>query len=635
MEPQEKVKAMFSRRDFLRFAGLAGASLAIPWGLRCWGLEVSQAFSEAKKWEFSGTKPGTVFTRYVDLLPILEVMPNTGVANQYQVEMKQFTQKIHRDLPPSTLWGFGAVGFPPYWPGPTIEARVNVPVRVRWINNLPTTHLLAAAVDHTIHGAEQKFPEVRSVVHLHGGATRSDSDGYPEEWYSPTGARMNGGVGNNYADYVYDNGQRATALWYHEHTLGITRLIIISGLAGWYLLRDDHDTGGPPAANPGKPLPGENTLGLPGPATGHGSGPFYEMPLLIQDLAFNTDGSLAYPTKGVNPDIHQQWVQDFFGDVICVNGKAWPYLQVEPRRYRFRMLNACNARVLNLSLDSHQPLWQIGSDGGFLPKPVQLKSLRLAPAERADLVLDFTDLADGTITLLNNAKTPFMEGETPDPQTTGQIMQFRVAKRRLGYDHSLPPHFLTLPACADLRSLVTPALLKNSRRAYLNVMQGPKGPAMLMLSGRHWGDPITEDPRVGSVEVWEIMNLANDLHPIHLHLIQFQLLNRQSFNVKAYQKALAQAPLSIPDPAPYLLGKPLDPSPEEAGWKDTVVHMVGTVTRIVTRWAPQTAPLHGPGSPGPGVNLFPFDPTRGKYVWHCHNLQHEDNDMMRPLVVLP
>jgi len=614
---------------------LTGASLAFPWRITHRGSGISQAFSGPKKWEFSGSKPGTTFIKYVDPLPVIGVMPDTGVANQYQVAMKQFVRKIHRDLPPSTLWGFGAVGFFPSWPGPTIEARVNVPVRVRWINDLPTTHLLAAAVDHTIHGAEKKFPEVRTVVHLHGGATRPDSDGYPEDWYSPTGARMNGRIGNNYSDYVYDNGQLATALWYHEHSLGITRLNIISGLAGLYLLRDDHDTGGPAATNPGKPLPRENTLGLPGPAVGHSSGPFYEIPLVVQDLAFNVDGSLAYPTKGVNPEIHHQWVQDFFGDVICVNGKAWPYLQVEPRRYRFRILNACNSRVLLLSLDSDQPLFLIGSDGGFLPKSVQLKCLRLAPAERADIILDFTRLAGATITLLNNAKTPFMEGETPNPEITGQIMQFRVSRLRQGVDRSLPLQSIALPACADLKSLVTPAALKNPRRAYLNVMQGPKGPAMLTLSGRHWNDPITETPRVGSVEVWEIMNLANDLHPIHLHLIQFQLLNRQAFNVEAYQMALDQAPFPIPDPAPYLYGKPMAPPPEEAGWKDTVVHMVGTVTRIVTRWAPQTVPLHGPGSPKPGVNLFPFDPTQGKYVWHCHNLQHEDNDMMRPFVILP
>ena len=216
-------------------------------------------------------------------------------------------------------------------------------------------------------------------------------------------------------------------------------------------------------------------------------------------------------------------------------------------------------------------------------------------------------------------------------------MQFRVAKSAQSTDHSLPPPSIPLPACADLRSLVTPAMLKNTRRAFLNVIQGPHGPIMLTLSNQRWMDKITETPRVGSVEIWEIMNLARDLHPIHLHLIQFQLLNRQAFDVKAYKKALAhqRTPLPVPDPTPFLHGKPMAPTPEESGWKDTIVHNTGQVTRIVTRWAPQTAPLFGPGSHIPGVNQYPFDPTQGKYVWHCHNLQHEDNEMMRPFKVLP
>ena len=200
---------------------------------------------------------------------------------------------------------------------------------------------------------------------------------------------------------------------------------------------------------------------------------------------------------------------------------------------------------------------------------------------------------------------------------------------------SLPPATIPLPACADLRSPVTPAMLKNPRRAYLNVIQGPKRPLMLTLSDQMWMDPITENPRVGSVEVWEIMNLANDLHPIHLHLVQFQLLNRQAFDVGAYQAALARRTVKsqVPDPAPYLQGQPVAWLPEEAGWKDTIIHETQEVTRFVVRWAPQATPLTGPGSPLPGINLYPFDPTRGIYVWHCHNLQHEDNEMMRPLVV--
>ncbi len=387
---------------------------------------------------FSGTRLGTSFVKYLDPLPLINVMPNTGVMNQYQVQMVQFTQKLHRDLPPTQVWGYSAVGFPPSWPGWTIECPVNVPVTVRWINNLPDSHLLARSVDHTIHGAEEEFPDVRTVVHLHGGATVPQSDGYPEDWYSPRGIRITG-LGHNHLDCVYNNGQLATALWYHDHALGITRLNVLAGLAGLYILRDGRDTGGPPSTTPSNPRAGENTMGLPGPACGHGSGPFYEIPLVIQDRALNEDGTLFYPTDGVNPDVHPQWIQDFFGDVICVNGKVWPYLNVEPRRYRFRILNGCNSRILNLSLDSGQPIYQIGSDGGFLPKVAQLASLLIAPAERADIIIDFTGMAKSTTTLVNSAETPIVRGPKPDPQTTGQIMQFRVVNPLNGPDRSLPP----------------------------------------------------------------------------------------------------------------------------------------------------------------------------------------------------
>lgn len=627
---------MISRRNFLKLTGSAAASLAITHQVEDSLFKAFQAYAAEKIRVFSGSKPGTAFIKFVDPLPIIPLMPNAGMMNQYRIAMKQFAQKIHRDLPPTTLWGFGADGHHPSVPGETIEARINTPVKVQWINDLPSTHLLAGAVDHTIYGAEQKFPEVRTVVHLHGGANAPDSDGYPEDWYSPSGVRIDGRAGNNYVDYTYHNGQLPAALWYHDHVLGMTRLNIIAGLAGFYILRDDHDTGGPPAANLIRSHTGENTLGLPGPAPGHGLGPFYEIPLVIQDLALNADGSLFYPAKGINPEIHPQWVQDFFGDVMCVNGKAWPFLELEPRRYRFRILNACNSRVLDLDLDSQQPIFQIGSDGGLLPQAVKLQRLRSAPAERADIIIDFTGSAGAAVTLRNHARTPFIDGDLPNPETTGQIMQFRVARPRHGPDHSLPPSSMPLPASGDLRQLVTSDMLKNPRRAFLNVIQGPHGPSMLTLSNLRWTDPVTETPRIGSVEVWEIMNLANDLHPIHLHLIQCQLLNRQPFDVKAYKMALARQPASssVPDPAPYLHGKPIAPLPQEAGWKDTIVHNPGEVTRIVTRWAPQTAPLSGPGSPAPGVNLYPFDPTRGKYVWHCHNLQHEDNEMMRPFMVL-
>ncbi len=279
---------MISRRDFLILAEFAAASLAIPRKAEGDSVSnVSNTGAATKPRVFSGSRPGTAFIKYVDPAPIIQVMPNSGTMNRYRIAMKEFTQKIHRDLPPTKLWGFGAVGGLPSVPGGVIEARINAPVKVRWINGLPDTHLLGSAEDHTIHGAEQEYPEVRTVVHLHGGATAPDSDGYPEDWCSPTGVRMNGASGDNFADYTYHNGQLATALWYHDHALGITRLNIIAGLAGLYILRDNHDTGGPPAANPLKPQPGENVLGLPGPAPGHGFWPF------LRDSAGNSRSGLS------------------------------------------------------------------------------------------------------------------------------------------------------------------------------------------------------------------------------------------------------------------------------------------------------------------------------------------------------
>jgi spore coat protein A, manganese oxidase len=619
---------MIKRRDFLKMAGLAG------WSLASGSLERflnPQAYAASESPVFSGTKAGIGLTKYLDPLPLIDVMPNTGTENRYWVEMAQVTQKIHRNLPFTKVWGYGPLGSAS-WPGRTIEARVNVPTVVRWINNLPSVHLLSKAIDHTIHGAENTYPDVRTVVHLHGGATRSASDGYPEAWYSPSGVSING-QGKNYADSMYDNGQLPCALWYHDHSLGITRLNIMAGLAGLYLLRDDGDTGGPPSAKPSR-RPGENAMGLPGPAPGRGSAP-YEIPLIIQDRALNVDGSLFYPAKGVNPEVHPQWIQDFFGDVICVNGKAWPYLDLEPRRYRFRILNGCNSRILNLSLDSHQSLFQIGSDGGFLPEVVQLNSLLIGPAERADVIIDFTGMAQATITMINDARTPLLRGEAPAPETTGQVMQFRVRNTLLGRDQSLPPLSIPLPAFTDLHIIVTTEMLKNPRRSFVYVVKGVNGPIMLTFNNTRWRDPITEDPRVGSTEVWEMINTAADFHPLHLHLIQFQLINRQAFDAQAYTAALASRKgLSVPDPTPYLKGKPVPPTAGEAGWKDTILNPTGMVTRIAARWAPQAASLTGPGSPSPGVNLYPFDPTRGKYVWHCHNLEHEDNELMRPYVVL-
>src|SRR5262245_630295 len=306
--------------------------------------------------------------QFVDRMPIPPVAQPTARykwATYYEIPMAQVPQRLHRDLPPTNVWTYGGA-----YPGPTIEALRSERVAVNWINNLPTRHLFT--VDPTIHGAQANIPAVRAVVHLHGANVPPESDGYPEDWTIP---------GQN-AIYLYPDTQRSQTLWYHDHALGITRLNVYAGLAGFYIIRD----------------PEKESLGLP-------SGP-YEIPILIQDRAFQMDGSLCYPSVGVRPDVHPNWIQEWFANMAVVNGKVWPYLDVEPRRYRFRFLNGSNARYLNLRLSNRQAMTVIGTDGGLLAAPVDVDQFLIGPAERADVVIDFSSQEGREILLTNDAAAP-------------------------------------------------------------------------------------------------------------------------------------------------------------------------------------------------------------------------------------
>lgn len=310
-----------------------------------------------------------------------------------------------------------------------------------------------------------------------------------------------------------------------------------------------------------------------------------------------------------------------------VNGKVWPKLEVDRRQYRLRVLNGSNARVYNMFLSNGMKFQQIGTDGGFLPKPVELDTLLLAPGERVDLLLDFSDIAPGTsIILLNNANAPFPNGEAPNPDTVGQIMQFKV-------NDSVPVKPNKLPSILNH----IPMLIPNapSRLLTLNEVMGPNGPEAVLLNGQKWEAPISELPKVGSTEDWVIANLTLDAHPIHLHLVQYQLINRQEFNAEEYkmrwEEMNGMPPLNHPTEEisiePYLIGDPIEPDDNEKGWKDTVRMNPNQITRIRVRFAPQNVPVP---AAKPGRNLYPFDPTLGPgYVWHCHILDHEDNEMMR------
>ncbi|MDH4180021.1 MAG: multicopper oxidase [Armatimonadota bacterium] len=589
-----------------------------------------------------------LLTKYVDALPVPPEMP-PAAPGYYEVGIWEISQQLHTDLPsPTVVWGYGTSPATASYPAATFEATRGDAIQVRWYNALEDgagflPHLFT--VDQTLHWADPlgNHPSfdpylgpVPTVSHLHGGEVRSDSDGHPEQWF----------LTGEWRDYDYPNTQEAATLWYHDHALGITRLNVYAGLAGFYLLRD----------------PANEPANLPGPAPRLGDPPgttYYEIPLVIQDRIFDVNGQFLFPDLGINPTVHPFWLPEFFGDAILVNGKVWPYLNVEPRRYRFRFLNGSNARAYGLRLidpATGMPgpaFYQIGTDGGLLDFPVMLNDplkaagasprLVLLPGERADVIIDFAGWQGFTFILDNDAKAPYPAGAPANPNTVAQIMQFRVVPSPPGTppDTSLDPS--TFPNLRPLNPIVRLPGGPATRRLTLNEVMGANGPLEALLDNRKWIDPVTESPTVGSTEVWEIINLTGDAHPIHLHLVQFQLLSRQRFQFNKYWKLYASLfpggaympevgppPGGNPDPTPFLQQKPMLPiGTNEDGWKDTVRVQPGEVTRIAVRWAPQDSI-----TAVPGVNEFAFDPSYGPgYVWHCHILDHEDNEMMRPYTV--
>ncbi|AEP01225.1 multicopper oxidase [Weizmannia coagulans] len=503
--------------------------------------------------------------KFVDRLPLAEkirpVREEGGIA-YYEVTMEEFWQKLHRDLRPTRLWGYNRS-----FPGPLFDVPHGKKIRVKWTNHLPQRHFLP--MDTTIlDEMGTDFPEVRTVVHLHGGETEPDSDGYPEAWFTrdfnKTGPDFKKEV------YEYTNSQRPATLWYHDHAIGITRLNVYAGLAGMYIIRD----------------PKEKAFHLP-------SGK-YEIPLLLTDRTFNNDGSLFYPRQPQNPGPETpdpSVVPFFLGDTILVNGKVWPYLEVEPRKYRFRIVNASNTRAYRLYLDSGQAFYQIGTDGGLLRRPVQVENLALEPAERADLILDFSEYAGQTILLKNDL------GPNADPaDQTGDVMQFRVVLPVAGEDTSRIPRSLSsipVPSSHNVSAI---------RHLKLTGATDSYGRPLLLLDKKRWMDPVTETPRLGTTEIWSLANTTAFTHPIHIHLIQFQILDRRPFDLDLYNET---GQIVYTGPA-------TPPEPNERGFKDTVAAPGGQITRVMMR----------------------FSPYAGDYVWHCHILEHEDYDMMRPFQVI-
>jgi FtsP/CotA-like multicopper oxidase with cupredoxin domain len=707
----------------------------------------------------------TTIPKYVIPLVIPPVMNNDGVANSYDIAVRQFKQQIlpggiwntlngrNDKFNPTTVWGYGpasdplpARGVAPAansqfnYPAYTLETTSNIPVDVRWINDLVDAsgnylpHLLP--IDQTVHWANPlqqcKMGPARTdcagtdpmpysgpvpiVTHVHGAHVAGHSDGYPEAWWLPAAKNIPGGyatsgtlfddaTGNNpgnlgYADFHYLQDQPATTLWYHDHSLGMTRNNVYAGPAGFWLVRggqndqvDDTSTNGAAwdGVLPGPaPLAGQQVLDLNEPGNPVRNA-IREIPIVIQDRSFDKNGKLFYPKSRAyfegltnkdmqipfapNSDVLPIWNPEAFFNVMVVNGVSWPELEVAPALYRFRLLNGCNSRFLWLKVDNPAvEVYQIGAEQGFLSAPVNMNALDLdasgdgtaqilmALAERADVIVDFRGLADGTIVSLTNigpdepfgGGIPGVDFAPADPATTGQVMRFVVRTALLGDSPTDPGGATPATDPANLALNAEPAstaTIATTRQVSLNEAESqqvcvladavtgefllpvkavnclttvapvgtvvvPFGPTEALLGTvandgtgipLKWTDTtgastpvpvtmadgvtvkminVTENPTVGDTEVWEIHNFTMDAHPIHLHLVRFEVVNREG------------------------AGGVRSPEPWESGYKDTVIAYPDEITRVKA--------------------LFDME---GLYVWHCHIVEHEDNEMMRPYVV--
>jgi FtsP/CotA-like multicopper oxidase with cupredoxin domain len=683
-EFKSKNDCFFSRRQFLKACGIAGLGVCLPlkWG------SGNKAFAAIP----GGTLNPADVEKYITPLLIPPAMPKAASIrlgrkqiDHYVIAMQQFQQQIlPAGMPATTVWGYGpkiAKKGPKIFNAPslTIEARHKTEVRVTWINGLVDDngkylpHLLP--VDQTLHWANPPggiagrdtrptftstpgpyIGPVPIVTHVHGAVGVGDeSDGYAEAWYLPLAKNIPTGYARHgtwyeyfrkkafkkhlavwppgSSTFVYPNNNRASTIWYHDHALGMTRLNVYAGPAGFYIVR-----GGPSGDKAVLDSHTNMPAVLPGPAPKEGD-PFpsnityYEIPIAIQDRAFNDNGSLFYPDTRAffdgfggpyipDTDVSPIWNPEFFGNMIIANGNTWPFQTVEQRRYRFRFLNGCNSRFLILDFNNIPgvEVWQIGNEGGFLAAPVNITAdhgnrLLMALAERADVIVDFTNVPQGYHVFGNvgpdepfGGGVPGVDFDPADPLSTGQIMAFNVVPAAAP-DPTTPPQFLQLPAIEPL-----PAEITTRSLALLEMMSMVHdGPAAAMLGNvdnmgmpmhKMWAEPISENPAVGDTEVWEFYNFTADAHPMHIHEIVFEVVNRE---------ALVLDPgTGEPVQPVQLTGNVRPPEAWESGFKDTVISYPGEVTRLRAK----------------------FD-MPGTFVWHCHIVEHEDNEMMRPYRIGP
>jgi len=585
--------------------------------------------------------------QWEDPLPVPPVATKTFhplislVADYYEIDMRASQHQFNKALGPATVWTYGQPGKDPVLLGPTIVAKQGRPVVIKWINKLPTVledFPLKDSIDPTIPGAPgfdetmDQVPPGAAIPHLHGGHTAARFDGTPMQWWTADGKK---GMDYKTDTFTYLNDQPASLIWYHDHTMGATRFKPYLGLAAAYLIFDDIDNGSTITVNgPDKDKKGIPIKHVQKVPSGYGK---YHLPLVIQDKQFNADGTLFYPTMGVS-SVHPVWMPEFFGDTPVINGKAYPFLNAEPRRYRFRLLNGSQARFYNLHFNdgvTDLTFYVIGSEGGLLPAPIAKTSQLIAPGERFDIIVDFSKATGSTVMMTNDANEPYPDG---DPANVTDLMKINIVPLT-GFDDTVDPASLKLPASPRL--IPTPRLKPRDVVARENMVPGfepdEEVPSEVLLNGYHFMEPTTDIIKAGTTETWQWINLTVDAHPMHTHLVTFQVLNRQLFDVEAYKTdwaAYLASGRTGPKPdingtsslgTPYLIGPPISPEPEEMGYKDTVKSPPGYVTRIRAKFdLPVTSTLD-------------YDwKTRsfGDWVYHCHILEHEENDMMRPFRVV-
>jgi spore coat protein A len=740
---------MLSRRNFLKLSIAGGAATYVA---------TRGGFMKAGMAAQSPRVPlnAKSLPQFVDAVPNLLATESLIVddgATQIDLEMRE---QVCNVLPIGAVAGYTGTRVWSYlkpgqsnrtsYLGPVILAHRGIPTQIKFTNQLgDSSNAIDAyrySTDQSLHWAnpegnmyahmagiatyntaraENYLGSIPAVPHLHGGYVPPVLDGGPDAWFLSDGSKvgagyysMDGTAPKNYCIYRYPNDQEGTLIWFHDHTLGATRLNVYCGLAGAHLIVDPADTlfGNLPEL----------------------------VPLVIQDRMFDTNGQLFFPADSaggvlwaLNPQ-HPYWVPEFIGDVICVNGKSWPYMKVDEKRYTFMIINGSNARTYEfylidpISNNFGPPLWVIATDGGYLDVPAKIdpaaatnNRMVMMPGERYWIIVDFAGYSQGVKgpngsrysgkwLLRNSAKAPYPGGTSPQGSTTARIMQFVVTKGTVT-DGSYNP-----ASGAPLRPTMirlSTAMATKTRQLTLNeiamppqtaidpvtgvMTKYPGGPTEILVNNTKWtgeritgidpntmmymsepidsswpadnaGNLLSEVPTEGETEIWEIVNTTMDAHPIHTHLAQFQLLSRQAYDAKKYFNAYSAAftggfdfttglqalagvfvpawgpPLKYndllggkiggnPDVTPFLKGAAQGPLPQEYGWKDTVMAPPGMVTRFIVRWGPQSLPANTPATQA----TLPFDPAvlGGGYVWHCHIVDHEDNEMMRPDKITP